>query len=493
MGEQILIHISHTPAWWFPGISFNMTTPSSASTYEYDLVCIGSGPAGQRAAVQAAKLGKHAAVIEKRRCVGGACLDTGTIPSKTFREAVLAFSHTRNGLHKHGAVPSVRPTAGELLSRVHEVIGMEGTVMEAQLFRNDVSMIRGDAIFEDSHTLQIVSDEEVKRITADKILIAVGTLPTPPPGVATDDHTVLNSDGVLRLEQLPKTMAVVGAGVIGIEYASMFAALGVEVTVVDKRDRPLEFLDAEIVDELMHQMRNNNVLFRLNESVERLEISSGPRTRGILHLESGKRLVSDLILYSVGRLGATESLNLKAAGLEADSRGRLKVDAHFQTSIPHIYAAGDVIGYPSLAATSSEQGRLAACYAFNVPTEPMVDHFPIGIYSIPEISMVGETEQDLTRKKEPYETGMARYKEIARGGIMGDPNGLLKMLFHRPDHRLLGVHAIGSGATELIHVGQAVLGMGGGLDYFLKTVFNYPTLAECYKVAALDAYNKLCE
>ena len=466
---------------------------SSHTTFDYDLICVGSGPAGQRAAVQAAKFGKKAAVIEKRRSVGGACLDSGTIPSKTFREAVLAFSQRRDCLHEHGLLPTGRPTANQLLSRVKEVIRIEGEVLEDQLFRNDVAMIKGDAVFHDPHTLQIVTEHDAKYLTANNILVAVGTIPTPPPGVPADGKVVINSDGVLSLEQLPKTMAVVGAGVIGIEYASMFGDLGIEVTVVDGRERPLEFLDTEIVDELIQQMRNKNVVFRLNETVENLELSSGPRTRAVLHLESGKRLVSDLVLYSVGRLGATEALNLKAAGLEADARGRLHVDEHFLTSVPHIYAAGDVIGYPSLATTSSEQGRLAACYAFNVPTEPMADHFPIGIYTIPEISMVGKTELELTRNKVPYETGMARYKEIARGGIMGDPNGLFKLLFHRHDHRLLGIHAIGHGATELIHVGQAVMGMGGGLDYFMKTVFNYPTLAECYKVAALDAYNKLHE
>ncbi len=465
------------------------TTPRN--NYDFDLVCIGSGPAGQRAAVQAAKLGKKVAVIEKRRVVGGTCLDTGTIPSKTFREAVLAFSYYQDLLQKHGISPSGRPTANQLLSRVKEVIRTEGNVLEDQLFRNNVSMIKGDAAFLDPHTLHIVSSQGGTKITTNKVLVAVGTIPTPPPGVPEDGKLVINSDGVLRLEHLPKTMAVVGAGVIGIEYASMFADLGIEVTVVDGKARPLEFLDSEIVDELIHQMRNKNVLFRLNEKVDHLECSTDPRTRTILHLESGKRLVSDLVLYSIGRLGATKTLNVHAAGLEVDDRGRLQVDDHFQTEVPHIYAAGDVIGYPSLAATSSEQGRLAACYAFDVPTEPMVDHFPIGIYSIPEISMVGKTEQDLTKEKIPYETGIARYREIARGGIMGDHTGFFKMLFHREDHRLLGVHGIGTGATELIHVGQAVMGLGGGLDYFMKTVFNYPTLAECYKVAALDAYNKL--
>jgi NAD(P) transhydrogenase len=466
--------------------------PSSPQTqFDFDLVCVGSGPAGQRAAVQAAKLGKKAAVIEKRRVVGGTCLDTGTIPSKTFREAVLGFTQCRDCLQDHGVFPSGRPTANQLLSRVKEVIRLEGDILEDQLFRNDISMIRGDAAFIDPHTLNIASEQGGTHITSHKILIAVGTIPAPSPGVPADGKGIINSDGVLGLEELPKSMAVVGAGVIGIEYASMFADLGVEVTVVDRRDRPLEFLDHEIVDEFIHQMRNKNVVFRLSEAVDQVQFSSGPGIRPILQLESGKRLVSDLVLYSIGRLGATEALNLKAAGLEADERGRLRVDEHFQTNVPHIFAAGDVIGYPSLAATSSEQGRLAACYAFGVPTEPMAEHFPIGIYSIPEISMVGKTEQDLTSRKVPYEMGMARYKEIARGAIMGDDSGLFKMLFHRHDHRLLGAHAIGTGATELIHVGQAVMAMGGGLDYFVKTVFNYPTLAECYKVAALDAYNKL--
>lgn len=464
---------------------------SLKGNYDYDLICIGSGPAGQRAAIQAAKIGKTVAVIEKRRVVGGACLETGTIPSKTFREAVMAFSASKVFLKKNEPSHSSRPMASQLLSRVKEVIGLEVDVLKDQLFRNDVAMISGNAAFHDSHTIHVITELGEKRITSKKFLIAVGTIPTPPPGVPSDGTMVVNSDGVLSLQQLPKTITVVGAGVIGIEYASMFAELGVEVTVVDKRNRPLEFLDYEMVDELIHQMRNKDVVFRLNETVEQLEISSKPKNRALIQLESGKRLVADLVLYSVGRLGATEALNLKAAGLEADERGRLKVDNHFQTSVPHIFAAGDVIGYPSLAATSSEQGRLAACYAFDVPADPMVDHFPIGIYSIPEMSMVGKTEQELSLNKVPYETGMARYKETARGAIMGDHTGFFKMLFHRNTRSLLGVHAIGTGATELIHIGQAVMGLGGGLDYFLKTVFNYPTLAECYKVSALDAYNKL--
>jgi NAD(P) transhydrogenase len=323
------------------------------------------------------------------------------------------------------------------------------------------------------------------------IVVAVGTRAVTPPGTVVDGEVAITSDDIIALKRLPRAMTVVGGGVIGIEYASIFAVLGVEVTLVERRDRPLDFVDREIVDELIHQMRGRNVTFRFGEAVERFEVSAGPPRRGVLFLESGKRVVSDLVLFSAGRTGATDDLNLPAAGLAPEERGRLAVDAGFRTAVPHIYAAGDVIGYPSLAATSSEQGRLAACHAFGVAAGPMAPHFPVGIYAIPEISMVGATEQELTAKKVPYEIGVARYREIARGQILGDDSGLFKMLFHREDRRLLGAHAIGTGATELIHIGQAVLGLGGGLDYFMQTVFNYPTLAECYKVAALDAANKL--
>jgi NAD(P) transhydrogenase len=328
-------------------------------------------------------------------------------------------------------------------------------------------------------------------VGAATIVVAVGTQAVTPPGAVLDGEVAITSDDIVRLKRLPRAMTVVGGGVIGIEYASIFAALGVEVALVERRDRPLDFVDREIVDELVHQMRNRNVTFRFGEAVGRFEVSEGPPRRGVLFLESGKRIVSDLVLFSAGRTGATDRLNLAAAGLGADARGRLGVDADFRTTVPHVYAAGDVIGHPSLAATSSEQGRLAACHALGVAAGPMASHFPVGIYAIPEISMVGATEQELTADKIPYEIGVARYREIARGQILGDDSGLFKMLFHRDDRRLLGAHAIGTGATELIHIGQAVLGLGGGLDYFLRTVFNYPTLAECYKVAALDAANKL--
>ncbi len=463
-----------------------------ASDYDFDLVSIGSGPAGQRAAVQAAKLGRRAAVIERRRCVGGVCIDTGTIPSKTIREAVLAYAGGSSlGDRLPWARPATRPSAEQLLAGVEAVISREIEVIEQQLRRNDVALIHGEASFLDPHTLAIRGESGMKQVTARHVVIAVGTRPAPTPGVEADGVIVLNSDQLVNLKTLPRTLAVVGAGVIGIEYASMFAAVGVQVTLVERRERPLEFLDREIVDELMHQLRQRNVTFRLGESVESLAVTESAPLRAVLNLESGKRLVADAVLFSAGRLAATESLNLAAAGLSADDRGRLHVDEAFRTTVPHILAAGDVIGYPSLAATSSEQGRLAACQAFGVEARPMARHFPIGIYAIPEISMVGPPEHELTAARVPYETGVARYREIARGHILGDGSGFFKMLFHRKDRRLLAVHCLGTGATELVHVGQAVLGLGGGLDYFLETVFNYPTLAECYKVAALDASNKM--
>ena len=468
-----------------------MTAP-----YEFDLICIGSGPAGQRAAIQAAKLGKRVGIVEKRRVLGGICLEPGTIPSKTFREAISSITHRNGHFHNGLGSPSVshsanRPTMEQLLRRVEAVVRREEEVVEDQLWRNEIELIRGEASFQDPHRLLVRSEESVHSVTTDQILIAVGTTPAPPPGVSANPDVIVTSDNLLELRRLPRKMAVVGGGVIGIEYASMFAALEIDVTLVDKRERLLGFLDWEIVEELMHQMRNRNVTFRLGEAVEHIDLMEGPPGQAVLHLESGKRIVSDLVLFSAGRIGATASLNLEAAGLTADEQGRIKVDGQFRTLIPHIFAAGDIIGYPSLAATSAEQGRLAACQMFDVQADPMADHFPIGIYAIPEASMVGAPEHVLTEKKIPYETGVARYREIARGQILGDESGLVKLLFHREDRRLLGVHAIGTGATELIHIGQAVLGLHGGLNYFLDTVFNYPTLAECYKVAALNAFNKL--
>ena len=459
------------------------------SVLSFDLICIGSGPAGQRAAIQAAKLGKRVAVIERQRCIGGVCVETGTIPSKTFREAVQR-SFSRPGLAGDTRT-RVRPTREQLLTHVQYVIDREIHVVEDNLRRNDIEVFRGAARLITATSVEVEGVGGRVVLHGDHLLIAVGTRPSEPPGVPCDGVTVMTSDGLLGLRSLPRSLAVIGAGVIGIEYASMFAALGVEVTIIDRRPRPLEFLDHEIVDELIHQMRKKNVIFRGNEVVERIEIIDGRHRQGLILLESGKHLAADVVLFSAGRVGATEGLGLEAVGITADERGRIAVDASYRTSVPTIAAAGDVIGFPALAATSGEQGRLAACHLFGAPAVPMGRNFPIGIYAIPEISMVGATEEELTKAKIPYESGIARYNEISRGHILGDDAGMFKMLFDRRDRRLLGVHCIGSGATELVHIGQAVIGLGGGLDYFLTTVFNYPTLAECYKVAAHNAANKL--
>jgi len=457
-------------------------------TYDYDLVCIGSGPSGQRAAIQAAKLRKRVVLVEKRHVVGGECLGTGTIPSKTFREAVISLLHHRKS-GNHGG--SQETSGRQLHARVADVLRRESEVIENQLSRNGVEVVFGTASFGDAHTVVVDTDRHRRRLTTDHVVIACGTRPATPPGLAFDGRCVVDSDQIVDIDQLPRTLAVVGGGVIGIEYASMYAALGVQVTLVERRERPLEFLDREIVDELTHQMRDRGVSFRCGESLKTIAVDEGPPRRAILELESGKRIGADMVFFSVGRVGNTAALGLEAAGLSADERGRLTVDTMFRTSVPNIFAVGDVIGYPSLAATSMEQGRLAACHAFGAAAGEMSNHFPIGIYAIPEISMVGATEQELTEKKIPYEIGVARYREIARGQILGDNSGFFKMIFHRDTRRLLGAHCMGTGATELIHIGQAVLALGGGLDYFLTTVFNYPTLAECYKVAALNAANRL--
>jgi NAD(P) transhydrogenase len=462
------------------------------ASYDFDLVCIGAGPAGQRAAVQAAKLNRRAAVVEKRRCVGGICLDTGTIPSKTLREAVLAYS----GLAGRGdrmpwARVATRPTGAQLLAGVEQVIAREIDVIDDQLRRNGVTVLHGEASFTDPHTLVVAGPEGRREVTAANVLIATGTEPAAPPGIAPDGEVILSTDDIVRITQLPRHLAVVGAGVIGVEYASIFANLGVAVTLVERRETALEFLDREIVEELIHQMRDRRVTFRFGETVESLAVNDTTPRHAVLNLESGKRLTADMVIFSAGRVAATAALGLDRIGIQPEARGRLAVDKQFRTALPHVFAAGDVIGYPSLAATSFEQGRLAACAAFGIAAGPLAAHFPVGIYAIPEISMVGPTEQELTRARVPYETGVARYREIARGQILGDHSGMFKMLFGRDDRRLLAIHCIGTGATELVHVGQAVLALGGGLDYFLDTVFNYPTLAECYKVAALNAANKL--
>ncbi|HKN46415.1 MAG TPA: Si-specific NAD(P)(+) transhydrogenase [Candidatus Polarisedimenticolia bacterium] len=457
---------------------------------EFDLFVIGTGPAGQRAAIQAAKLGKRVGISERREVVGGVSINTGTIPSKTFREAVLYLTgYQQRGLYGADSALREKVTMADLLYRCDHVIQREIEVIRDQMRRNGVTLIAGTASFVDPHTLKVEGAKGTTDVRAKVVVIASGTEPAVPKTVPIDRETIITSDDILHLKELPRTLTVVGAGVVGTEYASIFAAVGVEVTLVDKRPRLLEFVDAEIIESLSYQMRNMNCIFRLNEEVASVAVDR-PR-RALATLKSGKTIVSELLLYSIGRVGATAALNLGAAGIAPDERGRLRVNAAFQTSQPHIYAVGDIIGFPALASTSMEQGRLAACHAFGISCTSFPHLFPYGIYSVPEISFVGRNEQELTEAGVPYEIGLARYREIARGAILGDDSGLLKLLFHLETRRLLGVHIIGTGATELVHIGQAVLAFEGTIDYFVNNVFNYPTFAECYKVAALDGYNKV--
>ena len=455
----------------------------------YDMLVIGSGPAGQKAAIQAAKVGKKVAVIERKKVAGGICINIGTIPSKSLREAVLFLSGFRQRA-LYGASYRVKKdiTFQDLAQRCDHVVKAEQEVIQNQLLRNSVDFIVGTASFLDPHRLAITQDSESNEHTADYIVVACGTESARPADIPFDGESIIDSDGLLTLKQLPRSLTIVGAGVIGCEYACILATLGIPVVLVEKRPRLLEFVDSEIIESLQYQMRNIGVTLRFNEEVIGVEKSADHSVA--IHLKSGKKIGAPLLVYSVGRIGATKNLNLERIALQADDRGRLKVNADFQTDVPHIYAVGDVVGFPALASTSMQQGRHAACHAFGLACETATHLLPYGIYTIPEISMVGRNEDDLTRDGVPYEIGVARYREIARGQIIGDTVGMLKLLFHSETRELLGVHVIGEGATELVHIGQAVMAHGGKLDYFVDAVFNYPTLAECYKVAALAALNK---
>ncbi len=458
--------------------------------YEYDLVVIGSGPAGQKAAIQAAKLGKRVALVDRGHMIGGVCINTGTIPSKTLREAVIYLT----GMHQRGIYgQSYRVkqqiSAHDLFWRMTNVIGREVDVVRNQLGRNHVQLVHGTARFLDPHTVGVRGENgEELRLTASRVLIAVGTSPARPSTVEFDGRTILDSDDILNLDWIPNSLLVVGAGVIGIEYASMFAALGTRVTVVEQRSRLLEFCDSQVIEALQYHLRDTGVVFRFGEKVTAVEKH---KAGAIAHLASGKRVPADAVLYSAGRQGATDDLDLEQAGLKADNRGRIAVNPSYRTSVRHIYAAGDVIGFPSLAASSMEQGRLAAGDAFGLRSNRTEAPMPIGIYTIPEISFVGKTEEELTAAAIPYEVGISRYRELARGQIVGDDHGMLKLLVSSEDSSLLGVHVFGTGATELVHIGQMLMTTGGTVDHLVNAVFNYPTLAESYKVAALDAMNRV--
>lgn len=464
---------------------------------KFDLCIIGSGPAGQKAAIQAAKLGKSVCVVERMQVVGGVAINTGTIPSKALRQAVINLNAYEPGLTDPLKRIDRKTGLAKLIESCQRVIHAEIDLVREHFGSNSVELASGTGSLAGPTSVTIKSEHATETVEADFILICTGTTPARPETIPFDDTRVLTSDELFNLPTLPRTMIVVGGGVIGTEYASMLQALGVRVTLIEGRTRLLEFLDAEISEALQYHLRQAGMTLRMGEKVVKIEIADAPKggrsSAEVVEavLESGKTIRGESLLYCVGRQGATDALNLKAAGLDADERGRIKVNEHYQTSVPNIYAAGDVIGFPALASTSMEQGRLAACHMFGLPTTSVPELFPFGIYAIPEISMVGWTEERLTQSGIPYEAGVAQYKEIARGQLLGDEIGMLKLLIHQETHALLGVHCLGTQATELVHIGQAVMAFKGTAEYFVDTVFNYPTLAECYKVAALNGLNKL--
>jgi len=461
----------------------------------FDFVVMGSGPAGRRAAVQAAKLGKSVLVIDDRARVGGVSVHTGTIPSKTLRETALNLSGWRErGFYGQSYRVKQDICGDDLSARLGKTLEHEISVQEHQFARNGVKVAIGQASFVDEHRIaikSIVCDRAVEEIIeADKVLIAVGTVPHRPSGIPFNDTNVLDSDHFIGKPRVPRSLTVVGAGVIGLEYATIFSALDVPVTLIEPRERLLEFMDREIVDHLVYLMRERGMALRLGSEVS--SVRFGANGSPVCVLSDGRRVSTEVVLFTAGRTGATKGLNLPGCGLATDSRGRLAVDpVTFQTEVPHIYAAGDVIGFPSLASTSMEQGRTAACHAFGAPPPAADQAFPIGIYAVPELSCVGQTEEQLRAQGIAYECGIARFRETSRGQIMGLSSGMLKLIVDIASRKVMGVHIIGEGATELVHIGQAVINLGGTIDYFIDNSFNYPTLAEAYKVAALDAWNRL--
>jgi NAD(P) transhydrogenase len=458
----------------------------------YDMIVIGSGPSGRRAAIQAAKLGKSVLVVDKRKRVGGVSVHTGTIPSKTLRETVLNLTGWRErGFYGRAYRVKRDITAADLLVRGSLTLDHEVEVLDHQFARNHVETIASaTASFVSTTEIRVeTAFGEVESHTAEHIVIAVGTRPFRPSYVPFNGTSVFDSDEILGIEKLPRSLAVIGAGVIGVEYATIFSALDVAVTLIEPRPTFLDFIDKELIEEFVHELRDRNVSLRLGSEVESVEFD--PAGRPLCKIKSGRHVASDMLLFAAGRVGETDALNLAAAGITVDHRGRIAVDPKtLQTAVPHIYATGDVIGFPSLASTSMEQGRLAACHAFGLQPPPAPEFFPYGIYSVPEISTIGMTEEEVLKRGIPYECGIARFRELSRGQIMGLTSGMMKMIFSKKTRRLLGVHIVGEGATELVHIGQAVLNLKGTIDYFMENTFNYPTLAEAYKVASLDAWNR---
>jgi len=457
----------------------------------YDLVVIGGGPAGEKGATQAAYFGKKVALVERAAQFGGACINTGTLPSKTLRESALYFSGMKQrGLY--GVDYSLREglTVQDFMHHKDEIVQEEDNQVRRNLAAHSVDIFSGVAEFEDAKTLAVrPASGDSARISGDVFLIATGSTPHRAPEIPFDDKQIFDSDSILKMGNIPPSMAVIGGGVIGCEYASIFAALGVKVSLLDGRDRLLPFLDAEIAEALRVRLAEIGVQFVFNDRLEKIGIVNGVVR---MEMKSGKIVEAETALFAAGRRAAVEGLALEKAGLGVNKRGYVEVNESYQTVVPHIYAAGDVIGFPALASTSMEQGRVAVCHAFDFQYKKrLAQMLPMGIYTIPEVSSVGESEQTCTEKGIQYETGRARYANNARGQIVGDRNGLLKLVFRRDDRLLLGVHIVGESATELIHVGMQVLEAGGKIDSFIDLVFNYPTLSEMYKYAAYDGLGNL--
>jgi NAD(P) transhydrogenase len=462
-----------------------------ANMNRYNMLVIGSGPSGKRAAIQSAKLGKSALVIDKGRQIGGVSVHTGTIPSKTFRETVLNLSGWRErGFYGLGYRVKQDISAADLISRLRITLDHEVEVLQNQFMRNSVKYLQSHARFLGPNKAMLTNEAgEMHEVEFDHALISVGTRPYRPDNIDFTHDRIYDSDEILDIKTLPRSLTVIGGGVIGVEYATIFSALDVPVTLIESRETILDFVDRELVDDFIHQMRDRGMTVRLGATVKDV-IATDACVE--IHLTDGRSVKTDYLLFAAGRSGNVASLGLDTVGIDPDARGRIKVDpVTYQTSVPHIYAAGDVIGFPSLASTSMEQGRVAACHAFGMtlPTPP--DTFPYGIYSVPEISTVGQSEEEVKKSGVAYECGIARFRETSRGHIMGVNSGFLKLIFALETRRLLGAHIVGEGATELIHIGQAVINLGGTVDFFVNNTFNYPTLAEAYKIAGLDAWNRI--
>lgn len=459
----------------------------------YEVVVIGSGPAGEGAAMTAAKNGKKVAVVDKELEIGGGCVHWGTIPSKSLRHAIQRYDEFRNNPLFQPAMKHLDVEYAELLEAAESVVAQQVKMRRGFYERNDVRIVDGHASFLDEHTVEVTSSEGIReRIGGDAFVIAVGTRPYRPPDIDFSHPRVLDSDKVLELEETPDAITIYGAGVIGCEYASVFRNLGCKLDLINTRDKLLSFLDDEIIDALSYHLRDQGAIIRHNESYERVE----PRENEVmLHLKSGKKVRSDYLLWAQGRTGNTDGLGLENINVEVNSRKQLDVNEDYQTEVDHIYAVGDVVGFPGLASAGYDQGRFAATHIVKGKRERgLVEHIPTGIYTSPEISSVGPTERELTERQVPYEVGHALFRSLARAQIVNCRVGMLKILFHRENYQILGIHCFGYQAAEILHIGQAIMSQQGDANdvrYFANTTFNYPTMAEAYRVAALNGLNRV--